>query len=49
MGIKQVDLYLVHYASLLKDVERDWRTFEKLKEDGLAKYVALTILVLNDC
>ena len=37
MGIKQVDLYLVHYPALLKDVEKDWRAFEKLKEAGLAK------------
>ena len=38
LGLKQLDLYLVHYPSLLKDTERDWRAFEKLKEAGLTKY-----------
>lgn len=39
MGIKQVDLYLVHMPTLLKDFENDWAAFVKIKEAGLAKCV----------
>ena len=45
MGIKQVDLYLVHMPTLLKDFENDWAAFVKIKEAGLAKYVSL----LSEC
>ncbi len=44
MGIKQVDLYLVHMPSLLKDVERDWAAFEKIKEAGLAKSASFVLI-----
>ena len=45
MGIKQVDLYLVHMPTLLKDFGNDWAAFVKIKEAGLAKYISL----LNEC
>ncbi|RDX49998.1 Aldo/keto reductase [Lentinus brumalis] len=48
MGIKQVDLYLVHMPSLLKDVERDWAAFEKIKEAGLAKSIGVSNFRLED-
>lgn len=37
-----VDLYLIHFPGTLPSdisVENAWREFEKIKEDGLAKYV----------
>ena len=47
-----MDLYLVHGPNLIeKDVEGSWKEFEKIKEDGLAKYVlliALTHLFLGE-
>ena len=37
LGLKYVDLYLVHYPTSIKG--HDWKEFEKIKEDGLARYV----------
>ena len=37
LGVKQVDLYLIHNPWFIKDLEQDWREFEKIKEAGLSK------------
>lgn len=43
LGLKQVDLYLIHSPRLVDSrpgFEAAWRDFEALKKDGLAKLVA---------
>lgn len=43
LGLKSVDLYLVHGPKLIeKDVEGLWKEFEKIKEDGLAKSIGVS-------
>lgn len=43
LGLKYVDLYLIHFPKAIeKDVEGGWKEFEKIKEDGLAKYCQLS-------
>ncbi|KAI0763567.1 Aldo/keto reductase [Trametes elegans] len=42
LGLKQVDLYLVHYPTILKDVAKDWQTFENIKETGLSKSIGVS-------
>ena len=37
LGVKQIDLYLIHNLKISTDLEHDWREFEKIKEAGLAK------------
>lgn len=40
LGVKQVDLYLIHTPSLVKgNLEGAWRTFEELKKSGATKQV----------
>jgi diketogulonate reductase-like aldo/keto reductase len=41
LGLKYVDLYLIHHPRLAKpDLATAWREFEKIKADGLAKWVS---------
>ncbi|KAI8994197.1 Aldo/keto reductase [Trametes punicea] len=42
LGLKQVDLYLIHNPSNVKDMEKDWREFEKIKETGLSKSIGVS-------
>ncbi len=45
MGIKQVDLYLIHNPRQIEGpIEDGWKEFEKIKEDGLSKCVSSTLL-----
>ncbi|KZT11820.1 Aldo/keto reductase [Laetiporus sulphureus 93-53] len=37
LELKQIDLYLVHSPVFIHDMEKDWREFERAKEDGLVK------------
>lgn len=40
LGLQQLDLYLIHNPRLFSEpIEAVWKKFEKLKEDGLSKYV----------
>jgi diketogulonate reductase-like aldo/keto reductase len=39
-----VDLYLIHHPRLAKpDLATAWREFEKIKADGLAKWVLVAV------
>ncbi|KAF8174251.1 Aldo/keto reductase [Pholiota molesta] len=44
IGVKQLDLYLIHTPTAIQndDFEGAWRTFEKIKEDGLAKSIGVS-------
>jgi len=43
LGLKQVDLYLIHNPSLVtKNLEVSWREFEKLKDDGAVKSIGVS-------
>lgn len=38
LGVKQVDLYLIHQPGLVRDnLESAWKDFEQIKDDGLSK------------
>ncbi|KAF8843340.1 Aldo/keto reductase [Paxillus ammoniavirescens] len=42
LALTFVDLYLVHTPRVLDDFESDWREFESLKKDGLAKSIGVS-------
>ncbi|KAI0755073.1 Aldo/keto reductase [Daedaleopsis nitida] len=43
IGVKQVDLYLIHNPAVIKgSVEDVWREFEAIKESGLAKSIGVS-------
>ncbi|KAL1950687.1 hypothetical protein VTO73DRAFT_5811 [Trametes versicolor] len=42
LGLKQVDLYLIHNPAMINDLEEDWRSFEKIKEAGLSKSIGVS-------
>lgn len=48
LGVSYVDLYLIHSPRLaVPDIPTVWKQLEKIKADGLAKFVALlTFLIL---
>ncbi|KAI0917440.1 hypothetical protein AcW1_007363 [Taiwanofungus camphoratus] len=46
LDLKQVDLYLIHNPLVMKSLEKDWRKFEKIKEDGLAKSIGVSNFTL---
>ena len=37
LGLKQLDLYLIHFPDPTRDTVQTWKQFEKLKEAGLSK------------
>ena len=37
LGLKQLDLYLIHFPDPTRDTVQTWKEFEKLKEAGLSK------------
>ena len=37
LGLKQLDLYLVHFPDPSRDTVQTWKEFEKVKEAGLSK------------
>lgn len=37
LGLKYLDLYLIHLPTSAKNNESNWKEFEKIKKDGLAK------------
>ena len=37
LGLKQLDLYLIHFPDRSRDKVKTWKEFEKLKEAGLSK------------
>ncbi|KAI0043787.1 Aldo/keto reductase [Auriscalpium vulgare] len=42
LGLKFVDLYLIHQPGLVKDIGSAWDEFVKLKDDGLAKSIGVS-------
>ncbi|KAH9947629.1 Aldo/keto reductase [Amylocystis lapponica] len=42
LGLKQLDLYLIHFPGVLTNLEQDWREIEKVKEDGLTKSIGVS-------
>ena len=44
LGVKYVDLYLIHNPRAAGDLVQAWREFEKIKETGLSKCVLPYIL-----
>ncbi|TFK88720.1 Aldo/keto reductase [Polyporus arcularius HHB13444] len=42
LGVKNVDLYLIHNPHFVKDLEADWAEFEKIKETGLSKSIGVS-------
>ncbi|KAH9931679.1 Aldo/keto reductase [Epithele typhae] len=42
LGVKQVDLYLIHNPMVITDLEVNWRDFEKIKEDGLSRSIGVS-------
>ncbi|OCH92655.1 Aldo/keto reductase [Obba rivulosa] len=48
LGLKQVDLYLIHNPKMVGNLESDWRAFEKLQEAGLAKSIGVSNFTLSD-
>ncbi|KAI0354864.1 Aldo/keto reductase [Trametes cingulata] len=42
LGLKQVDLYLIHNPAVVTDIVKDWRQFEKIKETGLSKSIGVS-------
>ncbi|TFY65387.1 hypothetical protein EVJ58_g1987 [Rhodofomes roseus] len=42
LDLKQVDLYLIHNPMFVKDLEKDWKEFERIKEDGLSKSIGVS-------
>jgi diketogulonate reductase-like aldo/keto reductase len=50
LGLEYVDLYLIHFPHLIESgFENGWREFEKIKEDGLAKYVLRNSTYVRSC
>ncbi|KAF8962973.1 NADP-dependent oxidoreductase domain-containing protein [Flammula alnicola] len=50
IGLKQLDLYLIHTPTAIEngDYEGAWKTFEKIKEDGLAKSIGVSNFTVSD-
>ncbi|KAA1478082.1 Aldo/keto reductase [Dentipellis sp. KUC8613] len=49
LGLKSVDLYLIHFPRLVSsDFEGAWEEFEKLKKDGLAKSIGVSNFSVQD-
>ncbi|KAI1793349.1 Aldo/keto reductase [Ganoderma leucocontextum] len=42
LGVKYVDLYLIHNPRGVEDLEQAWREFEKIKEAGLSKSIGVS-------
>ncbi|KAM5531307.1 hypothetical protein V8D89_015022 [Ganoderma adspersum] len=42
LGVKYVDLYLIHNPRAAGDLEQAWREFEKIKETGLSKSIGVS-------
>ncbi|KAF9483585.1 Aldo/keto reductase [Pholiota conissans] len=50
IGIKQLDLYLIHTPTAIENDEYEgaWRTFEKIKEDGFARSIGVSNFSVED-
>ncbi|KAH9936088.1 Aldo/keto reductase [Fomitopsis serialis] len=42
LDLKQVDLYLIHNPAFIKDLEKDWKEFERIREDGLSRSIGVS-------
>ena len=49
IGVKYLDLYLIHAPQIVKDYVAAWGELEKIREEGLAKFVRfLSVLCVAD-
>ncbi|KDQ62685.1 hypothetical protein JAAARDRAFT_171241 [Jaapia argillacea MUCL 33604] len=49
LGLKQLDLYLIHAPSFVEGkLESAWQEFEKIKETGLAKSIGVSNFTVKD-
>ncbi|KAJ7453532.1 Aldo/keto reductase [Mycena galericulata] len=46
LGLKYVDLYLIHQPSVVPDIDGTWKKFETIKKDGLAKSIGVSNFTL---
>ncbi|KAJ7706733.1 NADP-dependent oxidoreductase domain-containing protein [Mycena rosella] len=46
LGLKYVDLYLIHQPLFVPDIDAVWKEFEALKKDGLAKSIGVSNFTL---
>lgn len=42
LGLKHVDLYLIHTPTLITDIPATWKAFETIKEQGLARSIGVS-------
>jgi len=48
LGLKYVDLYLIHQPRFLPEIDPVWKEFEVLQKDGLAKTIGVSNFTLED-
>ncbi|KAJ7685796.1 NADP-dependent oxidoreductase domain-containing protein [Mycena polygramma] len=48
LGLKYVDLYLIHQPRFVPDVDAVWKELESIKKDGLAKSIGVSNFTLED-
>lgn len=48
LGLKQLDLYLIHFPDPTKDTVKTWKEFEKVKEAGLSKSIGVSNFTIPD-
>ncbi|KAJ7031261.1 NADP-dependent oxidoreductase domain-containing protein [Mycena alexandri] len=48
LGLKYVDLYLIHQPRFLPEIDPVWKEFEVLHKDGLAKTIGVSNFTLED-
>ncbi|KAJ7772837.1 NADP-dependent oxidoreductase domain-containing protein [Mycena maculata] len=47
LGLKYVDLYLIHQPTFVPDIDGTWKEFETIRKDGLAKSIGVSNFTLD--
>ncbi|KAJ7138053.1 NADP-dependent oxidoreductase domain-containing protein [Mycena epipterygia] len=47
LGVKYLDLYLIHQPTFVPDLEGTWKEFEAIKKDGLSKSIGVSNFTLE--
>ncbi|KAJ7453143.1 NADP-dependent oxidoreductase domain-containing protein [Mycena latifolia] len=47
LGLKYVDLYLIHQPRVVPDIDAAWKEFEAIQKDGLAKSIGVSNFTLE--